>query len=267
MNTEILKKRFEIKKGLKAIVKNWVPKDGILIYNQVEKYNWAPWLAATPETLTGRAKVFPEGQLVIKDESGKKILATLSTNRINWSGNIDELPCWDDVAGEPTDYSKTYVDDGNTLVLMSMNVHPEYQKEGLARKLIEEIKTQAKKLGVIHLIGSFRPNEYGKFKTQSDNWKVDFEEYCKMIRDDGWPIDGWLRSLMKNGMEPLITDRKAMTVTIITEEFLNLKSMEPEKWKEVAPGTWECQEVGFWKVTDDQAVYQECNLWGKLIIN
>lgn len=264
MKTEILNKSFETKKGLKTVIKNWAPNDGPHIYDQVEKLNWAPWLAATPETLSGRAEVFPEGQLIIKDESSKKILATLSTNRINWSGNLDDLPCWDDVAGEPTDYSNTFMPAGNTLVLMSMNVHPDFQKEGLARQLIEEIKKQAKNLGITHLIGSFRPNEYGKFKSQGENWKVDFEEYCKMTRDDGWPIDGWLRSLMKNGMEPQIVDQKAMTVQISTTEFLNYKSMKPEKWKEVTPGIWECQEVGFWKVDGNQAIYQECNLWGKL---
>ncbi len=267
MNIEKLNKQIETKQGFKATVTNWVPEDGQLIFDQVEKFNWAPWLAASPESLSGRSKTFPEGQLIIKDETGEKILATLSTNRINWDGNINSLPCWDEIAGEPTDYSKTYSPEGNTLVLMSMNVHPDFQKEGLARKLIEVIKDQAIKMGVTNLIGSFRPSEFGKFKSQGDNWKIDFEEYCKMIQEDGWPKDAWLRSLMKNGMEPQIIDRKAMTVEATLEEFETYKSESPEKWKEVLPGIWECQEVGQWIVTGDKAIYQESNLWGKLPID
>jgi GNAT superfamily N-acetyltransferase len=265
MKLEMLSKQVELNNIGKCIVGLWNPEDGPEIYDQVEKLNWAPWLSASSQTLSGRAKVFPEGHLIIKDIAGKNILATLSTNRINWDGDITHLPDWDSVAGEPTDYSNTYEPEGNTLTLMSMNVHPEFQGTGLARQLLGLIKEQAKKLGVKHLIGSFRPNEFGKFKAKEENWHVDFEGYCKMSRVDGWPIDGWLRSLMKNGMEPLVVDHKAMTVIVSLDEFEQYKSIyNLGKWKEVAPEVWECGEVGQWKIENNQAVYQECNLWGKL---
>jgi len=260
----LINRQIEVKNAGKCVVNLWKPEDGSEIYNQVEKLNWAPWLSASPQTLSARAMVFPEGHLIIKDIEGKKILATLSTNRINWDGDITHLPSWDRVAGEPTDYSSTYDPDGNTLVLMSMNVHPEYQGAGLARQLIGLIKEQAKELGITNLIGSFRPNEFGKFKSEGSNWQIDFEKYCKTNQKDGWPIDGWLRSLKKNGMEPLIVDREAMTVPTSLDEFEQYKaSYNLGKWKEVTPGIWECGEVGQWKIIDDQATYQECNLWGK----
>lgn len=259
-------KKIELKQLGACTLRYWKPEDANEIYNQVEKLNWAPWLSASPATLAGRAKVFPEGHLIMKDPKDDKILATLSTNRINWNGDLSQLPNWDGVAGEPTDYSSTYDPEGNTLVLMSMNVNPEFQGAGVARQMIELIKQQAKDLGATHLIGSFRPNQFGKFKAEGDNWKVDFEEYCKLNREDGWPIDGWLRSLTKNGMEPLVVDREAMTVTSSLDEFEDYKShYNPDNWKEVAQGIWECGEVGQWTVNEGQAVYKECNLWGKLI--
>src|SRR3989338_11675734 len=133
-------------------VSNWKKSDGSLIFNHLEKSNWAPWLAASARTLASRSQVFPQGQLVLKDAIGTP-LASLSTNQIMWNGNPQTLQSWDGIAGEPTTYETTYIPAGNTLVLMSMNVHPKYQGKGLARVMIEEIKKVAQSLGVTYLIG------------------------------------------------------------------------------------------------------------------
>lgn len=265
MNPEILKTRIiEIKNIGPCIVRLCKPEDGPKIYNEVEEKNWPPWLSAKRETLSGRARIFPEGQLIIRKLVGDEILATLSTNRFNWDGNPTSLPSWDSAAGKPPDFSKTYILDGNTLDMVSMNVHPEYWKYGLAPLMIELIKEQAKALGITHLIGDFRPNEFGEFKSKENNWQVDFEEYCNRTQDNR-PIDGWLRNLMRNGMVPLIVDRQAMTVVVSLKEFNQYKSSYfPEKWKEVAKGVWECGQVGQWKVDEKEAVYQESNLWGQI---
>lgn len=106
---------------------NWTPHDAEKIFDILEKPNWAPWLAASKESIEGRSLVFPKGQLVIKSIDGTPI-ASLSTNQIYWDGKVETLPTWDDVAGEPTTYEKTYDPNGNALVMMSMNVHPEHQR-------------------------------------------------------------------------------------------------------------------------------------------
>lgn len=270
----------------KAVVKNWIPNkerlvdfgkvkwmsrdsaeiDSQDIYHELETHCWAPWLEASIESLVGRAAVFPEGQLVIA--ANRDPLASLSTNKINWDGNPESLPSWDDVAGDPTTYEQTYVKDGNSLVLMSMNVYPRLEGYGLARKLIGAAKTQAVKLGVDYIIGSFRPNEFGKYKAQPGKWNTPFEEYCKMTREDGLPVDSWLRNLTRNGMKPLKVDPKAMTVGVPLDEFFKLLAYYHKNgiWKEVASGVWECGEVGNWKVDHEKGVatYQESNLWGIL---
>lgn len=249
------------------LVKNWAPEDAQNIFIELETPNWAPWLAASVTSIKGRSLVFPKGQLLLMNKTGSS-LASLSTNQIQWDGNPDALPNWDTVAGEPTTYENTYNLNGNTLILMSMNVHPTLQGKGLARALIGEVKKLAQELGITHLIGSFRPSQFGAFKA-SGNWNVQFEEYCQMKQIDGWPVDGWLRSLMKNGMTPLKVDHQAMTVSISIEEFSHYQQThKPEVWKEVIPGIWECGEVGQWKVDTNQnlATYQESNLWGMLSV-
>lgn len=242
----------------------WINKDIGDIYEQLEKPNWAPWLSAPVTSLAGRASVFPEGQIVMEN-SGGELCASLSMNRINWSGNIDELPSWDDVAGDPTTYEKTYVPDGNTLCLMSMNVNPEFQGQGYAKTLISEAKKLGEKLGVQYVIGSFRPNEYGKHKLEKGVDALAFDDYAVLTRTDGLPEDAWLRNLSRNGMRHLKVDTKAMVVPVTLEEFEGYKDEYHQgQWVEVEDNSWECGEVGTWHVDvkNNTAVYIESNMWG-----
>lgn len=244
----------------------WTSEEIAAIYEVLEKPNWAPWLAASINSLRGRGKVFPEGQLLIKNLTGE-LCASLSMNRIDWDGNIDILPSWDDVAGDPTTYEQTYIHSGNTLTLMSMNVNPQYQGQGYARSLIAGAKKLGQALDVQYIIGSFRPNEYGKHKLSFGKKAATFKKYCELKRPDGLPIDAWLRNLSRNGMRHLKVDKKAMVVPVTLEEFEQYKNTyNLGLWIEVEPNTWECGEVGTWHVDvkNNTAVYIESNMWGLL---
>lgn len=259
----------EIEKVSTYSISNWQHQDIDAMYAVLEIPNWAPWLAASKSSLHGRIDSFPQGQLVVKDAHGG-VFASLSMNKIKWDGNPFTLPSWDEVAGDPTTYEQTYVSDGNTLTLMSMNVHPQHQGEGHARNLIEKAKQTGIDLGVDYIIGSFRPNEYGKYKFEHGKKSASFEEYCKLKREDGLPVDSWIRNLTRNGMVPLIVDKNAMRVELSTSELFKFKSKyKPHLWKRVDPLQdplqIECGEVGNWTIEDEGiAVYQESNLWGML---
>lgn len=166
--------------------------------------NWAPWMVVPISSILGRISVFPEGQLLAKNETGNPVGYTF-INRINWNGEIQSLKSWKEIAGTPTTFKDTYEPNGNTLVLMSMNVHKDYRGQGIARGLIARVKELSKDLGVNYLIGSFRPNQYGEFKLQNPGF-CDFEAYCRKKRKDGLPVDEWLRNLTRNGVEFLSVD-------------------------------------------------------------
>lgn len=243
-------------------IENWSPEMAAEIYAQLEHPNWAPWLEASQATIAGRAVVFPQGQLLIKDEG--QYAASLSMNQINWNGNPDSLPSWDEVAGlHTTDYSETYQAQGNTLVLMSMNVAPESKGKQLPTKMIEYVKLLAQELGIEHVIGSFRPSGYGVAKHQA-GFNLPFWEYCQMTQSSlGKPVDPWLRSLWWNGMHMIKEDPLAMQVTVPLPEFMDYQhSYKPTNWTEIQPGVWECEEVGSWTVGAEMATYQESNVWG-----
>lgn len=262
-----LQDQAEIMEQLKHMtIRPWIPEEAPELYKVLEHPNWAPWLEAGVETLAGRAKVFSQGQLVMVDGFGK-YAASLSLNQIDWDGDIGHLPTWDEVAGEPTDYSTTYSPNGNSLVLLSMNVSPAYKGLKLPGKMIDGAKEVAISLGVQHLIGSFRPSGFGEVK-KGLGYDFDFQEYC-MMKQDGSdkPIDHWLRSLSWKGMQMLAVDPKAMTVAVGLEEFEAYKNTyKPGVWVQIKPNIWECEEVGSWTVDQEEglATYQESNMWGSL---
>lgn len=253
---------FELLQQSQLTIEQWKPEMALKIYKQLEHPNWAPWLEASPATIAGRATVFPEGHLLIKDHEA--LVASLSMNRINWDGNIATLPTWDQIAGfEVTDYSETFVPDGNTLVMMSMNVVPESKGQQLPSKMIEYVKLLAQEMGVEQLIGSFRPSGYGLAKKQY-NFDLPFWQYCNMKKPGSEkPVDPWLRSLWWSGMQMLQEDTQAMHFSVSVGEFEDYKkTYKPEVWIEIEPGIWECEEVGVWTVDGEKATYLESNVWG-----
>src|SRR4029079_18855789 len=93
--------------GSKYEIRPFGPEKAQLIYDTLEKPNWAPWLAASPETIAKRAEVFPEGQLAVWE--GDQPVASLSLARFNYDGTPDNLPTWDHLAGDPPTYETTHV--------------------------------------------------------------------------------------------------------------------------------------------------------------
>lgn len=246
-------------------------EDGLKQIHDIEKQTWASWLAAGYESLAGRAEVYPDGQIAIVDVSGE-VCASLSTNKINWGGDAELLPSWDQVAGEPTDYSQTYQADGNTSVLMSMNVKPSKQGLHLPSMLVKHVQNlAAQTIGVDWVIGSFRPSEFSTAVLA--NPELTFQEYVAMTREDGYAYDKWLRVLGRMGMQQLIVDKNAMTVCLESAEFHALKDSAEQtgghEWKQVksvgpCPVYW-CGETGlFTGLRNGLYVYNEENVWGLL---
>jgi len=270
----------------KQKTQSWSPDLIPVILQDLEQPNWAPWLAAGYESLIGRIQVFPEGQIVLLNETEAPI-ASISTNRIYWNGRPESLPSWDEVAGEPTTYENTYQPEGNAIVLMSANVAPDYQGQGFGKVLINSVVKVASSLGGIeHIIGSFRPTGYGKHQLEYGENALPFGKYCftsdpTAIKDidyqidwspwggSGPPLDPWLRNLARNGMVPITVDPLAMQVMVSSDELDYYKaSYKPENWFQLPDGTWLCGEVGkFYPQANGSYLYKEENLWGQIPFN
>ena len=248
-------------------IEHWSPEDAEAIA-ALEAACWAPWLRTPQSCFETLARNFPDTQLLAR--AGKRIVATLTANRIHWDGNPDSLQqmSWDQIAGgtvEDGDYSATYDESGNTICLMSMNVSPEVQKSGLAQRLTREMLAMAKSLRTVHhVIAPFRPSGRGRYVLE--HGYVDFEEYCRMTRNDGLPIDPWLRSLAGLRMIPIGIARNSMVITVPIKVFEDFKNTyNPGNWKPYG-NVWECGETGHWEIQGENATYREDNWWGEIPI-
>jgi len=247
-------------------VRPFKPEEAQLIYDELEKPNWAPWLAASPETLARRAEVFPEGQIALWGADGRPV-ASLSLNRFTWNGDVNSLPTWDQLAGDPPTYEDTFDPSGNSVGMMSINVRKDIQGGGLTQEIIDSTREMCKRLGIDNVMGSFRPSQFAQFA--KDNPALSMEEYSQMRDERGLPVDKWLRALHRNGMRMLRIDDGAMAVDHVShDEFEEYKrTYKPEEWKKEGP-LWRCGETGFWVVTNrgknNYAMYVESNVWGIL---
>jgi hypothetical protein len=235
----------------------------------LEKECWAPWLAASAESLIGRISVFSEGQICAVEDG--KILASLSLNKINWSGEADDLPSWDQVAGDPTDYSATYQETGNALVAMSMNVSGIARGMRMPSILLNAAVEYAKNKNVQYVVGSFRPSQYGDavlHALKQGTTPPSFEEYIATNNEEGLPVDAWLRTLARNGMKMVKVDTEAMVVPMNDAEY---KTYAKDDWltfglKSFWRGrTVACGETGFFYGVgkhDGTCTYKESNVWG-----
>lgn len=240
----------------------------------IESQLWAPWLAASRESLIGRSKVFSAGQLVAISKG--KVLGTLSLNQIKWDSDVPTS--WNDVAGEPSTYQNTFMEDGDSLVMMSMNciapwTHP---------LLVSAAKSLSKKKNISNIIGSFRPNQFHQFVLEEfrKTWEQSltqqsvqelFERYLNTKDDKGRIKDQWIWILShKYNMRPFQIDVNAMNVETTLEEFEMYQNQDQSRWimwkkmwDEQGIEIWWCGQTWFWYVNRDknEAIYRESNVW------
>lgn len=240
-------------------------EEALLIYKELEEPNWAPWLRASSQVLAKRAAVFPEGQIAVWSKDGRPI-ANLNLSRFSYNGDPKSLPTWDELMGNPATGENTFDLNGNALGMMSINIHPEFQGVGLTRVIIDAAKKTAKMLGTKHVMGSFRPSQFGEYSHEVDP-RVSFSEYVNKKRaDDNLPQDAWLRALTRNGMSMLRIDEPGMVVSDVSKKQFEeyRRNYNPEKWTKISVNVWRCGETGMWLVGDTTATYVESNVWGIL---
>ncbi len=249
-------------------VRPYTPEEAPLIHRELELPNWAPWLAASVETLAKRAEVFPRGQIALWTPDGMPV-AAINLSRFNYNGNPADLPTWDQLMGDPPTSETTYNPNGNSVGMMSINVSPKYQGRGVTEQVVEAVRNMTKEEDIENVMGSFRPSQYGKFAL--DNPEVSLEEYTRQRvpwkNGETTRRDQWIGILEnKFGMKEIRWDEAAMVVPDVPTEQVEewRKTYKPEMWRQVTPGIWLCGETGLWVVKNGTSTYIEGNVWGIL---
>lgn len=230
---------------------------------ELDAQSWAPWLRYTPEMIMLMMKLFPAGQVMLKDRGGR-FIAGLNTIRVDWDGSNSTLPHLVDLVRNANAFERSYNPDGNTLFMVKMSVAHDQRGSGLPSRCIDMLKEAAIMLGVSNLAGAFRPSGFGRYKSENGPY-ADFARYSNARRSDGLPVDPWLRNLVRNGMIPVGIDRLAMAVLVPIGKFDEYRRTHKAEWMQFGD-RWECGETGAWKVArpGTTAVYVESRVWGRI---
>ena len=135
-----------------------ITKSDIPAVIELEERVFPHMLAWTAEELTQHLSVFPEGQLVALDESGK-VIGSASSLIIDWD-DYAESAKWSSITGYGS--FATHNPLGKTLYGADMCVDPSARRRGVGSLFYEARKKMVKELGLKRLLTGGRIPGYGE---------------------------------------------------------------------------------------------------------
>jgi GNAT superfamily N-acetyltransferase len=141
----------------------------------------------------------------------------------------------------------------NLVSALDITVHPDRQGEGLAARMLDALRRNARRLGFDELVAPVRPA--GK-PTEPD---TPMTEYAHRTRDDGLPSDPWLRVHVRAGGEIVGVCPRAMVVPGTLAEWRDWTGLPFDRTGDVlVPGALVPVHCS---VEHDHAVYVEPGVW------
>lgn len=217
---------------------------------------WPPFMLNDPigNLLFGRLPdVFPEHQIVALDGHGA-VIGKVNAIPFGWSGADDDLPArgWDAVQERGfRDHRRGTVP--TAVSLLEVRVVPDRQRTGLSRLLLEAARSHVARLGYTDLFGPVRPT------LKSADPLTAMADYVARVRDDGLPVDPWLRTHARLGARVVAVCPASMTVPGTLEQWRAWSGLPlSESGPTVVPGALVPVHVS---VEHDHAVYVEPNVW------
>jgi GNAT superfamily N-acetyltransferase len=197
-------------------------------------------------------RYFPDSNLMLVADSATPI-ATGWGVPIRWNGSSDDLP------SGYTESLRWAVDlheangSPDTFVICGAVVHPGWKRLGLAEKLIAALCEVADRKACPRVIAPLRPTLKHRYPL------TDIDEYASWTRDDGSPLDPWLRLHTKLGARVIGTAPTSQHMTGSVSEWETWAAM-------VLPATGEYVILGglgplHIDHNDDIGHYTEPNIW------
>ena len=141
----------------------------------------------------------------------------------------------------------------DTVTALEISVHPDHHGQGLSHRMLAAMRTAAVTAGFTELVAPVRPNEKHK------QINLPMADYIKLTRDDGLPIDAWLRTHARAGGVIDSVAATSMAITGTLAEWRTWTGLPFDRAGEVeVPGAL----VPVLCVPEhDYAVYVEPNVW------
>jgi GNAT superfamily N-acetyltransferase len=195
---------------------------------------------------------FGELQLYLVDE-GDRVVGVGNTIPLVWDGTIDGLPGGvDDVLLRGISERREGIEP-SVLSALQAGVRGDLRGRGLSRSIIAAMGEAADAQGFDSLIAPVRP-------TMKSNYPLTpIERYVRWLRDDGLPLDPWLRVHVRLGAEILDVARASMVVAGTPAEWEEWTEMVfPDSGSYVVPGALVPVEIDRER---EEGRYVEPNVW------
>ena len=197
---------------------------------------------------------FNDYQSALLDTEMDYMAAMANSLPFYWDKNLSDLPegGWDWVFVKAVDDHKNGVTP-NIQSAIQINIHPNYQSQGLSAKMVQAMRDIGQSKGFKHLVAPVRPNQKSKYPLTS------IDDYIKWTNDEGLPFDAWLRVHARLGARIIKPCHEAMAIRGTRAEWVEWTGMKfPQSGKYYIPGALNPMEMN---VEKDEGIYVEPNVW------
>jgi GNAT superfamily N-acetyltransferase len=197
---------------------------------------------------------FSDYQFALFDTETQRMAAMANSLPFYWDQLLEELPegGWDWVFIKAIDDHKQGTSP-NIQSAIQINIHPDYQSQGLSRRMVEAMRAVGRSKGFRYLVAPVRPSQKSKYPL------IAIDDYIQWTNEEGLPFDAWLRVHARLGGRIIKPCHQAMTIPgsrAEWEEWTGLKF--PQSGQYVIPGALNPMEMN---VEKDQGIYVEPNVW------
>ncbi|NIK56369.1 hypothetical protein [Kribbella shirazensis] len=153
-----------------------------------------------------RVKYFRDWEFYLVDED-RRLIAGCWGVPLAWDGTVEDLPggFTDSLARSVTAYEESVVP--NTFVLMAAAVRSDEQGRGHAGRVITAVRDRAVAGGLGQVIAPVRPTLKSRYPL------TPIETFMTWTREDGLPLDPWLRTHVRLGATILAPAAASQTMT------------------------------------------------------
>jgi GNAT superfamily N-acetyltransferase len=197
---------------------------------------------------------FSDYQFALLDSENSRMAAMANSLPLHWDQPLEDLPerGWDWVFLKAIEDHKNGVMP-NIQSAIQINIHPDYQGQGLSMKMVRAMGAIGKSKSFKYLVAPVRPNQKSKYPLTS------IDDYIRWTIDEGLPFDAWLRVHVRAGARIVKPCHEAMTIVGTRTEWEQWTGMKfPQSGEYYVPGALNPIKMN---IERHEGIYIEPNVW------
>ena len=197
---------------------------------------------------------FSDYQFAVLDTEKNCMAAMANSLPFHWEQPLENLPeaGWDWVFLKAIEDHKNGIKP-NLQSAIQINIHPQYQGQGLSPMMVLAMREIGKTKGFENLVAPVRPTQKSIYPL------ISIDDYITWTNDEGLPFDAWLRVHVSLGGRIIKPCHEAMTIRGTREEWESWTGLKfPQSGQYYVSGALNPMEMN---VEEDEGRYIEPNVW------